>query len=310
MKTIRSRFLPGMAFLLCVVLMPPVTLSQGSSVEDQAALILYQSGRDKFKAEDYQGAATALRKAFGLSPNVFSQYYLGLSLERIGQCEEALPNLVALAGKLAADQELLRRGSHARCILSRAESLSKEGDCPAVARELETIRWPLDQPEETRRGELAGSCIIDRAIHLKEQARCREALNGLKSLTVPLSPRNESRKALATRECESLIAGFKPSSTLEQAAFMLVLEGTALVDAGQVSAGIQKLEKALIVLDEPHIHLHLARAYAATSDCKGATRHAEAALKALPELRDQMKPLQNKCPDIAVPGPEASRMGN
>jgi len=277
------------------------SLSQARTSEDQAALILYQSGREKFKADDFEGAAKDLSKANRLAPNVFIQFYLAIALQRSGNCAESKALLESLTGKLEDDQEQQRLRSQTTCLIQEAEAFTKAGDCVQSARVLASMNWHLDDALDLRRAELVGTCEVESATRLMKSGQYRSALERMEALQLPLMPANSDRRTAILRDCRVAIIGFTPDSPETKAAFLLVQEGLSLLDAGRGQEGIAKLERALQVVDEPHIHLHLARARARAFNCEAAAQDASLAAAALPEDRKELQDILDWCSTFDIP---------
>lgn len=166
--------LTAMAVVAALPLQAP--LARDADPDEDAALILYREGRDAFKRGDDATAVRELQRAFALAPNDFIRYYLGLALERSGRCGEAMPHLLALAGRLPAEQERARVAAAARCEVRRAEVLANEGRCAEAAEVLAGVPGGVSPEADGGRTRIATECERRAAGFVPENASQRAAL--------------------------------------------------------------------------------------------------------------------------------------
>ncbi|MBM4394754.1 MAG: hypothetical protein FJ087_03580 [Deltaproteobacteria bacterium] len=280
---------------------PSIARSPGASADEDAALILYEAGRDAYKRGDDATAVRELERAFALAPNDFIRFYLGLSLERSGRCADAKAHLAALAGKLPPEQEDARLAAAARCALAEVDAFAQDGDCTGAAAALGGIRGRLPADLEARRLGLVGACEIRKATTLSEAGRCGEAMGLVDSIPKAVGAEVDEARARITAECQRLTAGFVPKDASQRAAFVLLKAGLKALEAGNPSLAIEKLEKALKLYDEPHIRLLAARARYAALDCAGALAHGEIAVRGLPEAKNEIETMRTWCDTFDVP---------
>jgi tetratricopeptide (TPR) repeat protein len=233
--------------------------------QDQAALLLYHSGREAFLAGHHEEAVRDLKKAYVLAPNQFVQFYL--ALEKTGSCAEAKPHLEALVGQLKDDLEAERRHALAACQLQDLENMVSAGECDAANRILDGLPRPIPEDLLEKRDRLNGACEVDKAAALRTAGRCLESLRLLESLTRPLVSTLGQRKEELISACKTELVGFPPDTTDRSAAFLLVLDAVRWLSEGRVSDALGRLEKARAICDEPAIRLHLARAHFENFDC-------------------------------------------
>lgn len=297
----RGALLGVLLALATPVVFPVAALAQ--SADEEAALILYESGRDRFKAGDLEGSVKDLEKAYSLAPNQFVRYYLALALSGLGRCEDAIPHLQALYGFLKGDQETARREAVAACDLKSAESLSRSGDCPAVNRLLSGLPSTLPPAMAERRSALTGACELLEAEKGAVAGRCGQVLADLEGLdSETLTPDNSRRRASLLARCRREILGFEPQTAAQKAAAVLVQEGLSLQAQGRETDAATRYEKALRLFDDPTIRLKAARARVVSGACAEGLAHAEAARKGgLPGLDVEMADLKAWCDTFAVP---------
>jgi tetratricopeptide (TPR) repeat protein len=291
-----------------MVAIPGSTLAQ--SDEDQAAGILYESGRDAFKADRFEEALVDLRKAYSLVKNRYLRFYLGLTLERLARCGEARPFLESLSGELNGEQESLRRGALANCLLSAIEHAIVTGDCTAANDDLGALEKLRVADLAGRRTGLVGRCEVAKAWPLARSDRCDEALATLARTPGPAGTEVQSESEAIASHCRQAHVGFAPSTASQHAAFVLAEEGLLLERKGNPTAAAGKFEKALVLFEEPHLRMHAARTRFAGLDCAGAVGHADAAMKGAPELAHDARRIRTWCatfnidaaalPDVAV----------
>lgn len=296
--TVRAAVLvPALGFLL----FPSVSRSQRA--DEDAALILYQSGRDRFKAGDLEEALKDLEKAWGLAPNLFIRFYLALTYTGLGRCAEAVPHLEEMGGSLRGDQETARRDALSRCRIRQAREAAQMGDCEKSARLLQGLPEPLPEDLKTQRDDLTGRCEVDRAVARAQKGRCEEVLPELEAIPAEgLPPDVAEKRGEWLRRCQQEVVGFEPVTAAQKAAAVLVREGLARKALGREAEAAVRFEKALKLYDHPHVRVLAARARVSSGACKEGLAHAEVARReALPGIEGEIEELRAWCDTFAVP---------
>ena len=287
--------------MLVLVMVAGAAWGQGRHPDEEAALILYESGRDAFKNGDDETAIRDLERALSLVPNDFIRFYLGMAYERSGKCTNAKPLLQMLAGRLPTEQEAARFAALVRCGLAEAESLLQAGDCPGVAAALAGMKGRLPPDLEARRRAMVGACEVRKAQELADQGKCPDAMTWLEKVPKEVAPETEGARRRILGECQRRVAGFVPRDSASRAAFVLLKAGRQALESGNASLAVDKLEKALSLYDEPHIRLLAARARYALLDCPGALAHGERAISDLPEAREEVDSMRAWCATFHIP---------
>lgn len=274
--------------------------------DEDAALILYQSGRDRYKAGELEEALKDLEKAWGLAPNLFIRFYLALTYTGLGRCTDAIPHLEEMAGQLRGDQETSRRDALSRCRLQQAREASRKGDCEESARRLQALPESLPEDLEAMRADLRGRCEVDRAAAKAQKGRCEEVLPELEAIPAgDLAPDVAEKRAQWLAKCQVEVVGFDPQTAAQKAAAVLVREGLSRRAQGREAEAAVRFEKALKLYDHPHVRVLAARARVSSGACKEGLAHAEVARReSLPGIEAEIAELQAWCDTFAVP-PEA-----
>lgn len=296
------RMLAGL--LILATFLAWCSASQAQTAQEKAALILFKSGKEKFKKGDLQGALPDLERAFNIVPadkRIYVQYYLALTYERTGNCEKARPLLESLKGRVEGPQEDARKEAMARCLLDQVETLTRNGDCDQANRILESVPHPVSHEIDARRESLFGGCEVAVARTLMEKGQCKKALAVLEAPTTRFSASNEAAAQEIARRCRRVIVGFDNKTAVQKAAWILVESAISLMDSGKPDKAIPKLVKALKVYDEPHIHKHAARAFFQVFDCPRAVQNAARAADALPEFREEAGRIEAWCETFYIP---------
>jgi hypothetical protein len=292
---------PARVWLLAsfLLLQAPRVLAQ--DVTEDAAVLLYNSGVQAYLAGNHIEAYGLLNKAFLLRRNEYVQYYLALTLEKLNQCRDAEPHLVALDGKLPPEQEKERRRALGRCLLDDTEAMALAGDCLGASRTLNSFAWPLEASLEARRVRLVGVCEVEAATRSQKAGGCHEALLAMEALHVALIPDLEARRDKIIDECRRTLVGFEPDTPARKAGFMLVLQAMRELDQGDTPRGLAILEKAWAVCEEPIIAAHLSRARLDQLDCRAALRFDVEAVRADPAASEALSEVRRWCDTYDVP---------
>jgi len=271
--------------------------------DEDAALILYQSGRDRYKAGELEEALKDLEKAWGLAPNLFIRFYLALTYTGLGRCDDAIPHLEAMGGQLRGEQETTRRDALSRCRLLQARETARKGDCEETARRLQALPEPLPEELEAMRADLRGRCEVDRAAARAAKGRCEEVLPELEAIpSEGLAKDVAEKRGEWLRKCLLEVVGFEPATAAQRAAAVLVREGLSWKARGREAEAALRFEKALKLFDHPHVRVLAARARVASGGCKEGLAHAEVARQeALPGIEEEIADLQAWCDTFAVP---------
>lgn len=119
----------AVALSLSTLALAPAQRAQAATPEEEAGLMLFKEGRAAFGAGEYETALQHFINAKAMVDNIFVAYYLARTYAAMGQCEQALPGLAAMAGKLPEDAEIPRKEDERRCMLILVRRYVRTVDC-------------------------------------------------------------------------------------------------------------------------------------------------------------------------------------
>lgn len=223
----------------------------GLTDEQQAALVLYESGKRLFEQEDYQAARDRFSKAWAVFHHPFIGYYLGRSHAKLGHCAAAVPMLAAVREDIVAASKV-RGGRRAKkalkelnrddseCRLRLAEEAVGRHECEAARALLEPLGTAKKLTSQQRKQIVA---VLE---------RCKERVED------PQSPR-----------------AFPTTTPARRAAHELY-EAALKAEAGhQLNVAGQRLKSALELVDEPVIRRRLAAIHIKQAHCEPAVVQLE-----------------------------------
>lgn len=214
---------------MVLALLTPIggAAAQDATPEQEAALLMYEEGKEAFNAGRYDEARQRLEDARAIYEVPPIVYYLGLSYAKLDRCEDAVPLLDQVDGKLgrghkAAEAEDARRAALQTCRSALAEGAMKRGACAEAVAWLEPVAGP------TVAGMLDGAKRCE-AIFATADAPGRKAAHAYL----------EARAALLAGQDAVAVAGARVSLEARptDAARLLV----AVASAGRVASCAQSL---------------------------------------------------------------------
>jgi tetratricopeptide (TPR) repeat protein len=166
-----------LALLVLVTALAPLD-ARAQSAEEDAAIGLFEKGKQAFKAGKFEEALPLFRSAHTVIDNVHTQYYLGRAYAATKHCEEALPFLAQVANKLPPQVETLRANDETRCLMVVARAKVTADDCRAALPMLESLEGRVTVEEEAWRAQKTGYCST-RATDFPANTPTRKAAYGL-----------------------------------------------------------------------------------------------------------------------------------
>jgi tetratricopeptide (TPR) repeat protein len=213
----------------------------------EGAVQIFEAGVERFNAKDFASALTLFEKAHTIYPNPFLEYYLGRTLAALDRCEEALPHLAGLRGRMpttenTAKAEGLRAADAGRCRLAISEAALGEWRCSEAARQAEAVVPGEVSPElATKRASLlaAANLCVQR---FDDDGTSSQSAARLHAAAAALLAEDRATEALQ-RAGESLAA--RPSDAAN------LIKAAALTDLGRCSEALPLLKSLQGKLEGP-----------------------------------------------------------